>query len=156
MINKFTTVEELAAHFKAAARSKGFTQKSLASISGVPETNIAKFFSDQTKRPDLFYVAAMAKALDISLDDIFDIKTDEDTSQLAAEIERINHKNAELTHKLGLQSTDVIKLQERVRFHQRTYDEHQHMLKIRNWVILGLTIAAVIIAGLALLCLLKV
>lgn len=62
------TTDEIRRTLRAAKDAAGESNSSLAKLSGVPESPVAKFFGGAAKNPSFATVAAFALALGISLD----------------------------------------------------------------------------------------
>lgn len=64
------------------------TNQSVADSTGIPISNVAKFFSGALANPSVFYTAAMCIHLDMSMDELFEIKTDGKNAERIKELER--------------------------------------------------------------------
>ncbi|MDN0190939.1 helix-turn-helix transcriptional regulator [Bacillus stercoris] len=57
----------------AVMKDKGWTQVRLAEASGVPQGSISRF--DKNSRHEDWHVFSIAKALEVEVDELFEIKT---------------------------------------------------------------------------------
>lgn len=64
------------------------TNQSVADSTGIPISNVAKFFSGALANPSVFYTAAMCIHLDLSMDELFEIKADSKNAERIKELER--------------------------------------------------------------------
>lgn len=77
--------------------AKHETNQSVADNTGIPISNVAKFFSGALSNPSVFYTAAMCIFLDLSLDELMGIKPDtsgkdaERIKELERQLERTEH-----------------------------------------------------------------
>lgn len=77
--------------------AKRETNQSVADSTGIPISNVAKFFSGALANPSVFYTAAMCIFLDLSLDELMGIKVNthskdlETISELERRLERAEH-----------------------------------------------------------------
>ncbi|CAF1802200.1 helix-turn-helix domain-containing protein [Bacillus subtilis] len=60
----------------AVMKNKGWTQVRLAEASGVPQGSISRF--DKNSRHEDWHVFSIAKALEVEVDELFEITTEED------------------------------------------------------------------------------
>lgn len=73
------------------------TNQSVADHTGIPISNVAKFFSGAIANPSVFYTAAMCIFLDMSLDELMGIKADahnknaEQIKELERKLDRAEH-----------------------------------------------------------------
>lgn len=73
------------------------TNQSVADHTGIPISNVAKFFSGALANPSVFYTAAMCIFLDLSLDELMGIRPDrhgkdaERIKELERQLERSEH-----------------------------------------------------------------
>lgn len=73
------------------------TNQSVADHTGIPISNVAKFFSGALANPSVFYTAAMCIFLDLSLDELMGIRPDrhgkdaERIKELERQLERTEH-----------------------------------------------------------------
>lgn len=76
------------------------TNQSVADHTGIPISNIAKFFSGTLANPSVFYMAAICIFLGLSLDKLFGIApetdTDKDKARIAELEMQLDHANREL------------------------------------------------------------
>ena len=56
---------------KAVLKEKGITQMQLAELSGVPQGSISRF--DRNEKHQDWHVFAIAKALDVAVDELFEV-----------------------------------------------------------------------------------
>ncbi|MFB4367365.1 helix-turn-helix transcriptional regulator [Bacillus subtilis] len=60
----------------AVMKNKGWTQVRLAEASGVPQGSISRF--DKNSRHEDWHVFSIAKALEVEVEELFEITTEED------------------------------------------------------------------------------
>ena len=89
---------------KHKKEEKHMTNQDVADITGVPLSNIAKFFSGTLARPDVYNVMSICICLNVSLDELLGnsavIKPDQNRAkELEAENERLKH-DLQLAEKL--------------------------------------------------------
>lgn len=77
---------------KEAAKMQNKTHRDIVEHTGVPRSTIAKFLSGALSNPCVFYVAALCKYLNLSMDSLFDIAQPEEpetgnTAELQAKLD---------------------------------------------------------------------
>lgn len=53
---------------------QGLTNQQLADVTGIPLSNVKKYFSGDLKNPSLFYTAAACRVLGLSLDEMLGLE----------------------------------------------------------------------------------
>lgn len=78
-----TTPEKVMETLKERKVRAGLTNQQLAEATGIPLSNIKKFFAGDIKNPSLFYTAAACEFFGISLDDLMCMGGQKDESDLS-------------------------------------------------------------------------
>lgn len=96
--------DNLYKNIKAAAIAQHRTHREIVEHTGVPRSTVAKFLSGALASPSVFYIAAMCKYLNLSMDGLFD--TEPQSEQEAGE-------NADLQAKINSAEQQIKHLDEK-------------------------------------------
>lgn len=91
--------DNLYKNIKEAAKTQHKTHRDIVEHTGIPRSSVAKFLSGALSNPCVFYVAAICKYLNLSMDKLFDIALPEepDAGETVAMLQaQLDHANSEL------------------------------------------------------------
>lgn len=91
--------DNLYKNIKKAVNEQHKTHREIVEHTGIPRSSVAKFLSGALANPCVFYIAAICKYLNLSMDGLFDIEQSKepDTGAIVAELEaQLDRANSEL------------------------------------------------------------
>lgn len=111
--------DNLYKNIKAAAIAQHRTHREIVEHTGVPRSTVAKFLSGALASPSVFYIAALCKYLNLSMDGLFDTEP---------QCEREAGENADLQAKLNSADQQIKHLNEKCRMLQAGIKERKPVI----------------------------
>lgn len=92
--------DNLYKNIKKSVNAQHRTHREIVEHTGIPRSSLAKFLSGALSNPCVFYIAAICKYLNISMDSLFDIEPpkEPDTGTVAELQNKLNSAEQEIEH----------------------------------------------------------